>query len=343
MPTSCAVLMTAYNARRYFTEALDSILNQTFSDFESVVVDDGSTDRTLSILEDYARRDPRLRIISRPNTGLTRALNDGLATIGSPLIARMDADDACLPNRLELQVRYMREHPECVLLGCRTELVDPYGLHIGYTEQPTTHDQIDALLLRGLGGTVPHPGVMMRRDALVAVGAYRNHYNNSEDLDLWLRLAERGRVANLTDVLIRYRRHYASVCHNKFENQRRMKRDIVSEAYQRRGKTMPADWKLEVWQPRDQHEQILEWGWTQTNRAQPRSRRPARRAVFERVVAADVLRSARQLIGHASDGSRRARISLDPRSHARSRCAADADAGIGAAADVSALGSDRRR
>jgi GT2 family glycosyltransferase len=102
---------------------------------------------------------------------------------------------------------------------------------------------------------------MMRRSAVQAVGGYRDQYNNSEDLDLWLRLAERGRVANLPDILIRYRRHYASVCHNKFENQRRMKRDIVSEAYQRRGQQMPSDWKLEVWQPRQEHEQILQWGW----------------------------------------------------------------------------------
>ena len=98
------VLMTAYNAARYLREAVDSILNQTFRDFEFVIVDDGSTDRTLSILQDYARRDPRIRIISRPNTGLTRALNDGLATIRSPLIARMDADDVALPERFAKQL-----------------------------------------------------------------------------------------------------------------------------------------------------------------------------------------------------------------------------------------------
>jgi glycosyltransferase involved in cell wall biosynthesis len=261
-----AVLMTAYNAERYIAAAVQSVLDQTFAEFELVVVDDGSTDGTLRLLQDFARRDPRVRIISRPNTGLTGALNDGLATIRSPLVARMDADDLCLPNRLELQVRYMREHPECVLLGCQTELIDPHGLHIGYAHWATDHETIDAELLRGIGGTVPHPGAIMRRDAVVAVGAYRDQYNNSEDLDLWLRLAERGRVANLPDVLLRYRRHYDSVCHNKFENQRRIKRSIVSEAYQRRGLTMPADWKLEVWQPKDRLEQILQWGWIALNR-----------------------------------------------------------------------------
>jgi hypothetical protein len=104
---------------------------------------------------------------------------------------------------------------------------------------------------------------MMRLSAVRYVGGYRDQYNSSEDLDLWLRLAEIGRIANLPEVLIRYRRHYASVCHgaHKQQAQQTMKRQIVTEAFQRRGRSIPPDWKMDFWQPKDQHEQILQWGW----------------------------------------------------------------------------------
>ena len=104
------------------------------------------------------------------------------------------------------------------------------------------HDEIDAELLAGKGGSVVHPVCMMRADAVRKIGAYREHYNNSEDLDLFLRLAEVGRIANLPELLLKYRRHPESVSHQKYENQWKLKKQIVAEAYERRGMKMPEDW-----------------------------------------------------------------------------------------------------
>jgi glycosyltransferase involved in cell wall biosynthesis len=256
-----SVLMPAYNARRYLAEAIDSILGQTFRDFELIVVDDGSTDDTLAILNRYATADPRVRVVSRPNTGISGALNDGLNICRAQLVARMDADDVAEPDRLERQVAYMDAHADCVLLGSNVLLIDPAGLPIGVDQNEPTHEEIERQLLRGRGGAVYHPSAMMRRDAVDRVGRYRPQFNDSEDLDLFLRLAEIGRVANLPEPLLRYRRHLNSVTQNRYQNQWRLKRQIVAEAYQRRGQPMPAGWTFEPWQPRPLAAQLREWGW----------------------------------------------------------------------------------
>jgi glycosyltransferase involved in cell wall biosynthesis len=260
LPAISAV-MSAYNAGKYLRESIDSILAQTFGDWEFIVIDDGSTDDTLSILRQYESRDKRFRIISRPNTGLTRALNEGVAAAGGEFIARMDADDISLPQRFEKQISYLRSHPDCVLLGAQIELIDPLGLKIALDSRKLNHDEIDAELLAGKGGAVVHPVCMLRIDALRKLRAYREQYNNSEDLDLFLRLAEVGRIANLPDVLLKYRRHPESVSHQKYENQWRLKKQIVAEAYQRRGLKMPEDWTFTPWKPKPVVIQLREWAW----------------------------------------------------------------------------------
>src|SRR4051794_4532921 len=111
-----SIVMPVYNGAAYVAEAVRSILGQTFEDFEFIIVDDGSTDRTPRILHEYERMDRRVRVISRPNTGIVGALNDGVAAAEAPLIARMDADDVSTPQRLHRQVEYLSEHPEVVVL-----------------------------------------------------------------------------------------------------------------------------------------------------------------------------------------------------------------------------------
>ena len=257
-----SVVISAYNASRYLDEAIASILAQTFSDFELIVIDDGSTDDTLAILNGFAVRDARMRVISRPNIGLTKALNEGLALSRGEFLARMDADDVAMPDRFEKQIAYLREHPDVVLLGSRVQLIDPLGLRIGSGDYlKLSHDEIDALLLGGKGGAIVHPAAMMRLDAVRKVGGYREQYNNSEDLDLFLRLAEVGRVANLPDVLLHYRRHLESVSHTKYENQWKLKRQIVADAYARRGLKMPEDWTFTPWKPKPIPFQLREWAW----------------------------------------------------------------------------------
>ncbi|HMO26053.1 MAG TPA: glycosyltransferase family 2 protein [Tepidisphaeraceae bacterium] len=256
-----SVLMCVYNGQEYLASAIESILRQTFRDFEFVIVDDGSTDRSKQIVERYAAEDLRIKLISRANTGLARALNDGLSACRGEFIARMDADDIALPVRFATQIAHLRAHSDCVIVGANVQLIDPNDLPIGLLEHRQSHEQIDAELLRGSGGALCHPVTMMRRAAVEQVGRYREHYNNSEDLDLFLRLAEVGRCANLPDVLLNYRRHLESVSHQKYENQWKLKKQIVGEAYARRGKTMPEDWTFTPWQPKPKGQQMRVWGW----------------------------------------------------------------------------------
>ena len=122
-----SVALPVHNCERYVAEAIESILAQTFTDFEFLIVDDGSTDGTLPILNRFAARDSRIRVISRPNTGIVGALNEILGLARADLVARMDADDVALPVRFERQVRYLDEHPECVMVGSRVTIIDPDG------------------------------------------------------------------------------------------------------------------------------------------------------------------------------------------------------------------------
>ena len=183
-----SVVMPVYNSEPYLRAAVESIINQTFSQWELIAVDDSSPDGSLAILHEYAARDSRIRVLSRANTGIVGALNDGIALARANYIARMDGDDVSLPERLERQVAYLDAHPKCVLLGTHVLRVDPAGLPIGPETQPLDHAGILARLLEGFAGTLTHPSVVIRCSALAAVGGYREQYQWVEDFDLFLRL-----------------------------------------------------------------------------------------------------------------------------------------------------------
>lgn len=230
-----SVVMPLYNVQRLLPSALDSVLAQSFADFEIIAVDDGSRDATLQILRQYQARDARVKIITRPNTGIVGALNDGLAAAKAPLIARMDGDDLCLPERFARQVAYLREHPRCVLVGSQVLLIDGDGDPIcPHHLTRFTHADIDHAHLHR-GWPVIHPAVMMRAEAVQKVGGYREQYKWLEDTDLFLRLAEVGELANLPEVLLKYRLHFESVCHTRFDVQGPLKAKLYEETLRRRG------------------------------------------------------------------------------------------------------------
>ena len=261
MPPLISVLMPVYNAERYVVEAVESILAQTFRDFEFLIIDDGSTDRSRVILERYAAQDDRIRFISRPNTGLIVALNEGLALARGDLIARMDSDDVSLPERFAVQVAYLREHPDCVAVGTGVLLIDSEGLPLCAWAKLGSHAEIDAAHMRGLGGAIVHPATMFRRDAVQAIGGYRPEFEAAEDFDVYLRLAERGRLANVPQVLFRYRQHMRSVGHRRQAFQQRQARAAVNEACRRRG--LPVDEGADIpigpsLEAADQHQK---WAW----------------------------------------------------------------------------------
>lgn len=234
-----SVIMAAYEAERYIRQAIDSVLSQTLRDFELIVIDDGSTDQTGPILKEYERVDPRVRVVSRPNTGLTLALNEGIELARSELIGRMDADDICLPDRFEMQIEFLNANPRCVMVGGQAVKIDPDGIVMYKPSVPLDHESIERALLRG-GHAIWHPSTIIRRSALRQVGGYEVSLAAAQDTDLWLRLAEVGRLANLPDVILQYRVHLDNVTHARRAVQLECKCRAIQRACERRGLPVPS-------------------------------------------------------------------------------------------------------
>jgi len=211
-----------------------SMCRQTFSSFELIVIDDGSTDKTAAIAEAFARDDGRVRVLRRPHEGLSATLNAGIAAARADFVARMDADDISVPDRLRKQVAYLAARPACVAVGAWIEVVDEAERHIGLKAFVTTHDEISAALLRGIS-PMAHPTIVARRDALRAVGGYDGRRHPSEDLDLWFRLSEHGELANLGEVLLQHRRHKAAMGVRDREKMKAMALAICNEARTKQG------------------------------------------------------------------------------------------------------------
>lgn len=243
-----SVLMPVHNAERYVGAAIESLLQQTLTDFEVIAVDDGSTDRSAEIIQAYSRADGRIRYVGQQHAGLVASLNASIALSKGEYLARMDADDIACPRRLEHQAAFLAARGQYLAVGSQLECIDRDGQPIGVLKYEESHEAIEErLLFKKMGTTMPHPAVMMRRDAVIAVGAYRTKFVASEDRDLWLRLAERGRLANLPDVLLQYRLHLESFSHTRGAEQRRMAAVAVQDAYDRRGIPLPRDFVVPKW------------------------------------------------------------------------------------------------
>lgn len=204
-----SVVMSVFNGQRYVADAVESMLSQAFQDFEFIVVDDGSTDKTSEILAEYAKLDSRVRIISQRNTGRAEALNNGIGVATGRYIARMDADDISIEDRLESQVGFMNAHPEVGVLGGAYEQIDSMGRILNTIGAPLEDAAIKIELLRG--NPMCHPAIMMRKEAVLAAGGYRKQLLDADDYDLWLRMAEFTCLANLETVILRYRVHAEQV------------------------------------------------------------------------------------------------------------------------------------
>ena len=216
-----SVVLPVYNAEAYVREAVEGILEQTFTDFELIIINDGSTDDSGVILRELAARDTRIVLIERPNGGLVSALNDGIESARADLIARMDADDVAMPERFALQHARMIQEPELAVLGSFFHIMDRDGAIIRlYNDLPLT----PAAAMRFVNHRCPvhHPTVMMRRDAVLKAGGYRKAFCHAEDYDLWLRMSDLGHaIANLPQPLLNYREHGANVSAVHWEAQRR--------------------------------------------------------------------------------------------------------------------------
>lgn len=213
-----SVVMSVYNGERFLRQAVDSILAQTFSDFEFVAVDDGSTDGTAQILEGYT--DPRLHVIRQENVGLIGSLNHAIDIASGEYIARMDVDDVSLPQRLELQLDWLERNPGVVVLGTQAVEIDQAGEKLRRHYYPVGSDAVVKALLRG-ATAVCHGTVMFRRACFDTVGGYRSPFEHAEDYDLWLRMIESYDIENLPTVLYLKRLNLGSVSFVNFLAQQR--------------------------------------------------------------------------------------------------------------------------
>lgn len=215
------VLMPAYNAGLYIAEAIDSILSQTYTNLEFLIINDGSTDNTVTVIESY--NDSRIRLVSNDkNRGLIYSLNRGLELAQGKYIARMDADDITTDIRFETQVRFLEAHSDIDILGTALVYLDtPYEIH-----HPLVHDDIVIGLIDN--STVAHATIMMRRDTVVVKKLiYEEEYKHIEDYRFWLEAVIKGvRFANIDDVFYHYRTHPEQVCSVNYNFQERTKEPV---------------------------------------------------------------------------------------------------------------------
>ena len=230
-----SILLPVRNAAAYLPEAIASLEAQTFRDWECRAINDGSCDGSAEILAKWQARDARVRILSGGNRGIVHALNLGLAEAMAPLIARMDADDRALPQRLEQQIAFMSEHPDVVTCGTGARMIDPTGCALCPVHPPVTHDDIVKKLNEGNGGALIHPSIIARTATLRALGGYREAYCHVEDYDLYLRLCEAGQLANLSEILLDYRQHPASANVVRRDQQRGLRLQALNDYRQRQG------------------------------------------------------------------------------------------------------------
>ena len=193
-----SVLMAVFDGAAWVGAAVESALGQTLGDLEVIVVDDGSTDATADVLASI--RDPRLRIERRARAGLTRSLNRALELARAPLLARLDADDLALPERLARQRQFLEAHPEVGLLGTGAREVDPAGREVRIVQPPVDDGAIRRQLIRA--NPFVHSSVIMRRAVLGRVGPYDPSFPVAQDYELWMRLAGVTRLANLPEPLV---------------------------------------------------------------------------------------------------------------------------------------------
>ncbi len=210
-----SVILPVRNGMPYLQQAVDSVLRQSFSSFEFLIIDDGSTDQTGSFLSSL--EDPRVRILKMNGVGLANALNYGIDRCRTPFLARMDADDICDPERFQHQYEYLASHRDCVVVGSQSKVIDENDQAIGVRRFPVTNAAIRWQL--AFGCPFQHPVVMLRREALLAAGSYRQDEFPAEDHALWVRMSREGSLANLNRYLLSYRIHGESISSLKAEQQ----------------------------------------------------------------------------------------------------------------------------
>jgi glycosyltransferase involved in cell wall biosynthesis len=193
-----SVIMSVYNSEQYLKRSIDSILNQTFKDFEFIIINDGSTDNSAQILEEYSKNNNCIKIIIQENKGLTKSLNIGIKKAKGKYIARQDADDFSFSDRFEKQVYFLDNNIDIILLGTNKYEVYQNEERLGnYYNIDTINDLVY------LYNPFAHTSAMYRKDIFIKIGLYNETFKTSQDFEAWMRFAEYGKIAMIKDVLVK--------------------------------------------------------------------------------------------------------------------------------------------
>lgn len=213
-----SIVMSVFNGESYLRQSISSILSQTYSDYEFIIVNDGSTDNTGQILLDVQNTDPRIRIIEHENLGLTKSLNIAIERANGMYIARQDADDISLPNRLECQLKHLVTANTIKVVGCSNYMIDGSGKVINRFLRPESCASINSLMR--YGNQICHGSVIMEKKAIVDAGLYDEAYMYAQDYELWLRMISKGfQINNVRRMLYLWRIHDNSIAGGKLNLQ----------------------------------------------------------------------------------------------------------------------------
>jgi glycosyltransferase involved in cell wall biosynthesis len=233
--------MAVRDGETYLKEAVESILAQSLFDWELIAIDDGSSDGSLRILEEFQRSDARIKVFKKPKIGLTKCLNFGIGLSKSEFVARMDADDISHPMRFAAQVQYLDEHPSVVAVGTQVRYISSSGVPLFVRRMPIKSVEIERCHLSEWGGFLVHPSVMMRMSAVSTAGGYDETFICAQDYDLWFRLARIGGLANLDKVFLDYRYHSTALTQARAELQSAQRDAILRRELKLRGMQSPLD------------------------------------------------------------------------------------------------------
>ena len=210
--------MSVYNGSNFLDQAIDSVLKQTFTDFEFIIVDDTSTDSSLEIISNWALKDSRIKIIkNNQNLGLTKSLNKAIGQASGEYLARIDVDDICYPERLEKQVNFLDVNQNCALVGSWAEIINDKNDELRTIKYPTAPSDLKKDLIKY--NPFFHSSVMMRKKALAEVGLYDESFRFAQDYELYFRIAQKYDIANIPSILIKYREVRDSITISKNREQ----------------------------------------------------------------------------------------------------------------------------
>lgn len=209
--------MSVYNAEKTLSEAIESVLQQNYVKYEFIIIDDGSTDKSNDIIKKYGKYDDRIKVIEHSNQGMGKSLNIGMLSAKYDWIARFDADDVMLKNRLESQIKFINSNPDVKVVSCRAYYINEHGKILGKTSNHIkTIESFNELVRNNQTIGLLHPGAMFEKKIFNEVGGYRSQFWPAEDIDLWTRISEKGYLILIQDeVLMKYRLHQNSIVTSK--------------------------------------------------------------------------------------------------------------------------------